>query len=80
VKRGGFGMPVVIAVLLFLVYYVLTITGENMLKADAVSPVVGVWMSSFILTPIAFLVFYLASRDLSFTEWLKSVVKFFIKK
>jgi lipopolysaccharide export system permease protein len=80
VKRGGFGLPVVIATLLFLVYYVLTILGENMLKADAISPIAGVWMSSFILTPVAFIVFYLASRDLSVGEWLKSLTKFFVRK
>ena len=75
VRKGGFGMPVVVAVLLFLVYYVLTIVGENMLKADAISPVLGVWLSSIILTPIAFLVFFIASRDLSFRDWLATNLK-----
>jgi len=75
VRKGGFGMPVVVAVLLFLVYYVLTIVGENMLKADAISPVLGVWLSSIILTPIAFLVFFIASRDLSFRDWVATNLK-----
>jgi lipopolysaccharide export system permease protein len=75
VRKGGFGMPVVVAVLLFLVYYVLTIVGENMLKADAISPVLGVWLSSIILTPIAFLVFFIASRDLSFRDWIATNLK-----
>jgi lipopolysaccharide export system permease protein len=75
VRKGGFGMPVVVAVLLFLVYYVLTIVGENMLKADAIPPVLGVWLSSIILTPIAFLVFFIASRDLSFRDWVATNLK-----
>lgn len=70
VRKGGFGLPVVIAVLLFLIYYVITIIGENMLKADAIAPVLGVWMSSIILTPLAFLVYFIAARDMSFKEWL----------
>lgn len=75
VRKGGFGMPVVVAVLLFLIYYVLTIIGENMLKADAISPILGVWLSSIILTPIAFVVFFIASRDLSFRDWLATNLK-----
>lgn len=70
VRKGGFGLPVVIAVLLFLIYYVLTIIGENMLKADAIAPVLGVWMSSIVLTPLGFLVYFIAARDMSFKEWI----------
>jgi lipopolysaccharide export system permease protein len=72
VKKGGFGLPVVIAVLLFLIYYVLTIVGENMLKAGAINPVLGVWLSSIILTPLAFIVYFIASRDMTFKEWLST--------
>ncbi len=75
VRKGGFGMPVVVATLLFLIYYVLTIVGENMLKADVISPVLGVWLSSIILTPVAVLVFFIASRDLSFRDWLAMTLK-----
>lgn len=75
VRKGGFGMPVVVATFLFLIYYVLTIVGENMLKADVISPVLGVWLSSIILTPVAVLVFFIASRDLSFRDWLAMNLK-----
>lgn len=78
VRKGGFGLPVVIAVLLFLIYYVLTIIGENMLKADAIAPVIGVWMSSFVLTPLAFLVYFIAARDMTFKEWFST--KFRLRK
>lgn len=76
VRKGGFGLPVVVAVLLFLVYYVLTIVGENMLKADAISPVLGVWMSGIILTPVAIVVYLVAARDMSFSEWFGTLFKF----
>jgi lipopolysaccharide export system permease protein len=74
VRKGGFGLPVVIAVLLFLIYYVLTIIGENMLKADAIDPVLGVWMSALILTPLAFWVYSVSARDMTFKEWLGSKI------
>ena len=80
VRKGGFGLPVVVAVLLFLIYYVLTIVGENMLNANALPPVLGIWMSGIILTPIAFVVYFVAARDLSFKEWLSATFRFRKKK
>jgi lipopolysaccharide export system permease protein len=80
VRKGGFGLPVVVAVLLFLIYYVLTIVGENMLNANVLPPVLGIWMSGIILTPIAFVVYFVAARDLSFKEWLSATFRFQKKK
>jgi lipopolysaccharide export system permease protein len=76
VRKGGFGLPVVVAVLLFLVYYVLTIVGENMLKADAIPPILGVWMSGIILTPVAIVVYLVAARDMTFSEWFNTTFNF----
>mgnify|MGYP002619514574 CR=1 FL=1 len=63
VRKGGFGAPVVIAVLLFMVYYVITITGENMLKSGVVTPWIGVWLASFVLTPFAIYLNIRAAND-----------------
>jgi lipopolysaccharide export system permease protein len=64
VKKGGFGAPVVIAVLLFMIYYVISITGENMVKTEVVTPAFGVWLSSIILLPFAVFLNYKAANDL----------------
>jgi lipopolysaccharide export system permease protein len=63
VRKGGFGAPVVIATLLFMIYYVITISGENMAKSEVVSPAVGIWLSSFILTPFAIYLNIQAAND-----------------
>lgn len=63
VRKGGFGAPVVIAALLFMVYFVLITIGDNMAKADTVSPFVGMWFASLVLLPIAFWLMRAAAND-----------------
>lgn len=63
VKKGGFGAPVVIAALLFMVYFVLITIGDNMAKAGAVSPFLGMWFSTMVLTPIAVWLMRSAAND-----------------
>lgn len=64
VGRGGFGAPVVIAALLFMLYYVLISVGDSMAQAQTVPPWLGMWFSAFILAPIAFFVTRAAAKDI----------------
>lgn len=63
IRKGGFGTPMVIAVLFFVFYYVISITGEKFAKEGIVSAAVGVWSSSAILLPIGIFLTYKASRE-----------------
>jgi lipopolysaccharide export system permease protein len=63
VKKGGLGMPVVITVVFFLIYFIFTTIGEEMASEEALSPFMGIWLSSFILTPIALFLTYKANND-----------------
>jgi lipopolysaccharide export system permease protein len=63
VKRGGFGAPVVIAALLFMVYFVLITIGESLAKSGTVSPFAGMWFASFVLAPIALYLLRSAAND-----------------
>ena len=64
VKKGGFGAPVVIAALLFMIYFVLITIGENMVKTNSFSPLVGMWFSSIVLIPIAFWLMRCSANDI----------------
>jgi lipopolysaccharide export system permease protein len=70
VKRGGFGAPVVVAALLFMIYFVLISIGENLAKTDVVSPFVGMWFAGIVLTPVAVLFTWAASNDIDLIEKL----------
>ena len=65
VKRGGFGAPVVIAALLFMVYFILISLGEGMAKEEVISPFLGMWGPSFILAPFAIFLMIGAANDKS---------------
>lgn len=63
VRKGGFGAPVVIAMLLFMVYFILNTVGENLVASEVMSPFWGMWLASILLTPIALILLYAAAND-----------------
>lgn len=63
IKKGGFGIPVLIAVGLFLVYFLLTRGGQEMASAGALSPFVGMWLSAIVITPVTLWIFFKANGD-----------------
>jgi lipopolysaccharide export system permease protein len=54
IKKGGFGAPVVIAALVFMLYFILSSVGDNLADTGTVSPFIGMWMAAVIFTPVAF--------------------------
>ncbi len=76
VKKGGFGAPVVIASLLFMIYFVLISIGESLASSQVVSPFIGMWFASFVLSPIAYLFMRAAANDspvFSKESWFKKI-------
>jgi lipopolysaccharide export system permease protein len=63
IRKGGLGMPVIVSVLLFLIYYVISMTGEKFVREDILPPFVGMWISTFILIPVSILLTYKAAND-----------------
>ena len=74
IKRGGFGAPVVVAAVIFIVYFSIITTGENLAESQVISPFFGMWMACIIFTPIAILLSRAAARDskiLSEDNWIR---------
>jgi len=72
VKKGGFGAPVVIAALIFMIYFIILSIGDNLADTYVISPWLGMWLSGMFFTPIAILVTYTANNDIpiaSFETW-----------
>ena len=83
VKKGGLGLPLVLAVLLFLFYYIISITGENLVESKVLSPFSGMWLSSFFLVPIGLFLTYKAANESSMfdiTVYKKLLQKLKIKR
>ena len=62
IKKGGFGAPVVIAALIFMLYFILNSVGDNLADTGTVAPFIGMWLAAFIFTPVAY---YLTRKALS---------------
>lgn len=63
IRKGGLGMPVVVSVLFFVLNYVISMSGEKMAKEGTISAFEGMWLSLFILLPIAVYLTYKATND-----------------
>lgn len=63
IRKGGLGMPVVIAVLFFILYYVISLYGEKMVKDGSWQPLLGMWLPAMVLFPIALFLTIKATTD-----------------
>jgi lipopolysaccharide export system permease protein len=78
IRKGGLGMPTVIALGLFIFYQMLTIAGEKMAKSAIVEPYIGMWISTVILLPLSIWITYKATKESALLE--KDVYSRFFKK
>lgn len=52
IKKGGLGIPVILSIMFFIIYYVFSMTGEKWARQNLISPFWGVWNANFILLPL----------------------------
>ena len=65
IRKGGFGMPVMISVFFFVFYHVINIIGEKAAKEATLSVVEGMWLANFIFIPIAIFLSYKTSKGIT---------------
>jgi lipopolysaccharide export system permease protein len=80
IRKGGLGMPIVISVIFFVIYYIISTSGEKIAKEGTWSATAGMWLSTFILGPLAAFLIYKATNDSNLfnVEWYYSHVKKFV--
>lgn len=49
IKKGGLGIPVLVSILFFILFYVMSLTGEKWAKQETVTVPMGIWGADFIL-------------------------------
>lgn len=82
IRKGGFGLPVVVSILLYLTYHIISLSGEKAAKTMTWSPSAGIWIGIMVLTPLGFFLSYQASNDSSLfnkSAWI-GLYKLFIPK
>jgi lipopolysaccharide export system permease protein len=63
IRKGGLGTPAVISILFFVIWYVISLSGEKLVEENLVSTFAGMWASSYILLPVGLFLTYKASND-----------------
>ena len=79
IRKGGLGMPVVVSVVFFVIYYVITIIGERVAVNGDMSVFLGAWISSIVLFPIGIFLTFKATTDAALLD-AESWKKFFTKR
>ncbi len=63
IRKGGFGMPVVVSIFIFILYYIISLTGLKFAREGIIPVWEGMWASSFILLPMGIFLTYKATTD-----------------
>ena len=85
IRKGGMGLPMVIAILLFLTYHFIGIFAKNSAEDGTIHPFIATWLSTLILFPLSIWLTYRATTDQgiidmdSFFDRLKNIFTKFKK-
>lgn len=63
IRKGGFGLPMIMAIVIFVIYFFISIFGKNMAESNSVSPFIGGWLATFVLLPFGLLLMKRARND-----------------
>ncbi len=83
IRKGGLGMPVVVSVVFFITFHILSITGEKLAKEETLLPYQGMWMATIILLPIGVFLTYKATSDSALFDidaYINPIKNLFLRK
>ncbi len=63
IRKGGLGMPTVISVGIFIVWYIVYTSGMKMARDGSINMVLGMWISSMVIAPFSVFFTYKANKD-----------------
>ncbi|MCH4823644.1 LptF/LptG family permease [Gramella lutea] len=63
IRKGGIGLPIVVAILLFLTYHFIGIFAKNSAEDGSVPPFIATWLSTWIMLPLGIYLTYRATTD-----------------
>ncbi len=63
IRKGGFGLPMIMAIVIFVIYFFISTFGKNMAESNSVSPFFGGWLATFVLLPFGVMLMIRATKD-----------------
>lgn len=83
IRKGGLGLPIVFAVLIFIIYHFVNTFGRKLAQEDGISPFFGGWIGILVLSPLAIFLTYKATNDsgvINFETIFEPIMQLFKKK
>jgi lipopolysaccharide export system permease protein len=83
IRKGGMGLPVVVAICFFLIYHIITTVAEKSAREGNLNPIFGMWIAVIVLSPLAAFLTYKATVDSALFDvnyYKQLIVKVFKKK
>ncbi|MCX8532572.1 LptF/LptG family permease [Chryseobacterium luquanense] len=86
IRKGGMGVPVIIAIVIFIIFYVINVGFENVAWSGKMSPYLAAWLPNIILFPFGILMTYKALTDSQlfdsekYKTFFKPLTKVFVKQ
>lgn len=63
IRKGGIGLPLIFAVIFFVIFFLLNNFGRKFVKEDLMQPFTGMWMATIVLLPVGIFLTYKAMDD-----------------
>ncbi|MCB0475452.1 MAG: LptF/LptG family permease [Flavobacteriaceae bacterium] len=82
IRKGGFGFPMILAIVIFVIYYFISTFGKNMAQSSSITAVLGGWLSTLILLPFGLFLMRRATQDKGIFNvdlFLQPITNFFRK-
>ena len=75
IRKGGFGLPVLVSVCFFVIYHVLSMIGEKSAKDLSMLSYEGMWLPNIVFIPIALILIYMAKNDVQLFDFSSLIKK-----
>ncbi|MDQ0594277.1 lipopolysaccharide export system permease protein [Chryseobacterium ginsenosidimutans] len=85
IRKGGMGLPVIIAIVIFIIFYIINVSTENMAWAGKLNPYLAAWIPNIVLFPFGVWMTYKALTDSQLFDaekykvLLKPITNLFVK-
>jgi lipopolysaccharide export system permease protein len=79
IRKGGFGLPMILAISIYVVYFFVNTFGRNMAEESSLTAIMGSWVSTAAMVPVAFLLTRRASKGMSLFN-IQSITRWFSKE
>jgi len=82
IRKGGFGFPMIMAIIVFVIYFFISTLGRKMAESSAITAAFGGWLSTIVLLPLGLLLMRRATKDkgiFNIDVFLQPITNFFKK-